>query len=183
MNKYEKIIKEYSTQKLNEIIETQSSSYSRTFIDYIKDELIRRGVRFDYNLEIQKEIMSLNDSDLRNLVENEWTNFHLEYLEIARKEYLNRKFINETDNDTIVKETKDKNPAMRTLSVVYSVFAIIYGILIVILIFSILAYNLPNTFLYIISVVLIGGLIVLSLLAVSESIIVLLNIEENTRKD
>lgn len=183
MNSFEKLIKEYSTKKLQEIIDTQSYSYSRSFIDYVKDELIRRGENFTFNSKTEKEVASLNNTDLKKLVENEWNNFHLEYLEIARKEYLHRKFINETENDITLKDAVDKYPAMRTLSVVYSVFAAIYGILIVILIFSILANNLPNAFLYVISIIIVGALIVLTLLAISESIKVLINIEENTRKD
>jgi hypothetical protein len=97
MDKLAKIIKEYSSKKLKEIIEQQSSSYSQQFIDYTKDELIKRGENFPLNVDSQKEIAEMTDTNLKNLVEYEYYEYHLEFLEIARKEYLRRGFVNKTE--------------------------------------------------------------------------------------
>jgi uncharacterized membrane protein len=186
MNKIEKIIKEYSSKKLLEIIEQQSNSYSMNFIDYAKDELIRRGESFPFNTETEKEVAAMSDTDLKNLIEKEWNNFHLEYLEIARKEYLKRKFINETSDENQDDEQKGivvkKYHALRTIAVINSVFAWIIGIVAVII--AIYYYSQNQTMGLTIGIpsLIIGALIVLELLAVSESIRVFIDIEENTRK-
>jgi len=96
MDRIEKLVKEYSSKKLKEIIEQQSFSYSEKFIDYAKDELIRRGESFQFNPVLEKEVINMNDDDLKNIVEKDWNNYHLEYLEIAREEYIKRNFRNET---------------------------------------------------------------------------------------
>ena len=68
MNNIERLIKEYSFKKLKEIIEQQSSSYSEYFIDYSKDELIRRGESFQFDAELEKEVAAKNDDDLKMLL-------------------------------------------------------------------------------------------------------------------
>ena len=186
MNKIEKIIKEYSSKKLREIVEQQSTSYNENFIDYIKDELIRRGESFPFNTETEKEVAAMSDNDLKNLVEKEWNNFHLEYLEIARKEYLKRKFKNETSDENQDEEQKGivgkKYPALRTIAGIYSVFAWIIGIVAVIIAIYFYSQNQTMGLTIGIPSLIVGALIVLGLLAVSESIKVFIDIEENTRK-
>lgn len=186
MSKIENLVKDYSSQKLKEIIGQQSSSYSETFIDYAKDELIKRGESFQFNPELEKEVAAMNDNDLKNLVEKEWNNFHLEYLEIARKEYLKRKFKNESsDEETEQQEETDvtkRYPALRTIAGIYSVFAWIIGIVAVIIAIYSYSQNEKAGLIVAIPTIVVGALIVLGLLAASESIKVFIDIEENTRK-
>jgi len=188
MSKFEKLVKDYSSKKLKEIIEQQSSSYSETFIDYAKDELIRRGETFQFNPELEKEVAAMSDSDLKNLVEKEWNDFHLEYLEIARKEYLKRKFKNESTEEEPEQQQGERNaetryPALRTIAGIYSVFAWIIGIVAVIIAFISWSKDGETGGLMIaIPTLVVGALIVLGLLAASESIKVFIDIEENTRK-
>jgi hypothetical protein len=182
MNKIEILIKEYSSKKLKEIVEQQFSSYSDNFIDYAKDELIRRGENFPFNGELEKEIAAMNDNDLKNLVEKEWNNFHLEYLEIGRKEYLKRNFKNETNNGEQEKSTDKRYPALRTIAGIYSVSAWIIGIIAVIIAFYFYSQNQNMGLTIGLPSLVVGALIVLALLAISESIKVFIDIEENTRK-
>jgi len=182
MTKIEKLIKGYSSTKLKEIIGQQSSSYSESFIDYAKDELIKRGENFLFNPKLENEVAAMNDKDLKNLIEKEWNNFHLEYIEIARIEYLKRNFKNESidieTEEEFKKDGEKRYPAMRTIAGIYYVLALIGGITVLYL--TIKAYNIDTlnalkTFLF-------GVIMVISLLAVSESIKVWIDIEENTRK-
>lgn len=187
MSKIEKLIKEYSSKKLKEIVEQQSASYSENFIDYAKDELIRRGESFPFNTETEKEVAVMSDNDLKNLVEKEWNNFHLEYLEIARKEYLKRKFKNETSDDENQDEEQKgivgkKYPALRTIAGIYSVIAWIIGIAAVIITIYFYSQNQTMGLRIGVSSLVVGVLIILGLLSVSESIKVFIDIEENTRK-
>ncbi len=186
MNKFEIFIKEYSSKKLNEIIEEHSTSYSENFVDYVKDELIRRGESFPFSPEFEKEIAVMNDNDLKNLVEKEWNDFHLEYLEIARKEYLKRKFKNESSDEEqeIIQKTDivKRYPALRTIAGVYSVFAWIIGIVAVISAIYSFSQNEKMGLMIAVPSLVVGSLIILGLLAISESIKVFIDIEENTRK-
>ncbi|NUM32670.1 MAG: hypothetical protein HUU47_10165 [Bacteroidetes bacterium] len=186
MNKIEKLVKDYSSQKLKEIIGQQSSSFSETFIDYAKDELIRRGETFTFNVELEKEVAAMTDTDLKNIVEKKWNDFHLEYLEIARKEYLKRGFKNTTTDE---EQDEDKwadekrYPALRTIAGIYYAFAWIIGIVAVIIVFiSWSKGDETGKLMIAIPTLVVGALIVLGLLATSESIKVFIDIEENTRK-
>ena len=177
----------FSTIKLREIIEQRSSAYSETFTDYAKDELIRRGENFKFNSELEKEVIAMNDKDLKNLVENEWNNYHLEYLEIARNEYLKRNFKNEsTDEEPEQQEETNagkRYPALRTIAGIFSVFAWIIGIVAVII--AVLSWNKGGDawgLMVALPTLVVGALMVLGLLAAAESIKVIIDIEENTRK-
>lgn len=185
MNTIEEQIKEYSSKKLKEILEIQSLSYNQNFIDYAKDELIRRGESFEFNSDLVKEIKEMNDEDLKNLVEKEWNNYHLEYIEIARKEYLLRGFKNETEDEIDKEETIDKSlkryPALRTIAGVYSAFAVITGIVCAFAAFYL--YNQNQNIIEAIVSLIIGALILLAYLGASESIKVFIDIEENTRRN
>ena len=189
MDNNEKLIKEYSTKKLKEIVEQQTSSYSETFIDYVKDELIRRGETFQFNSVFEEDVAAMNDNDLKNLVEKEWNNFHLEYLEIARKEYLKRGFKNETSDEEAQAQVgepkedfKERYLALRTIAGIYYSFAYIIGIVAVLIAGYSIINNQQIGILIAISSLVVGALIVLGLLAISESIKVFIDIEENTRK-
>ena len=184
MNKTEILIKEYSSKKLKEIIEQQSASYNENFIDYAKDELIRRGELFTLNVELEKEIAAMNDNDLKKLVEQEWDNFHLEYVEIARKEYLKRGFKNVSNESEETVETSDENnkryPALRAIINTYVVFAWICGIALgLVAVFGLLNNQPIKTS---IGALILGALIVVGLRGAAESIRVFIDIEENTRK-
>jgi hypothetical protein len=188
MSKIENLVKEYGSKKLKEIIEQQSSSYSEAFIDYAKDELIRRGETFKFNVELEKEVEAMSDNDLKNLVEKEWNDYHLEYLEIARKEYLKRNFKNKTENEEDPEQQEEKTigkryPALRTIAGIFSVFAWIIGIVAVIA--AIISGSKGGEWGLMIALpaIVIGALIVLILLATAESIKVIIDIEENTRKN
>ena len=180
MDNIEKLIKEYSSKKLKEIIELQSSSYNENFIDYTKDELIRRGETFTFDEELEKEVTVMNDDDLKNLVEKEWQDFHLEYLEIARKEYINRGFKNEVQEEEDENEIiESRYPALNTVIGINNVSAWILGIITI----GLGIYFIKESLiLYAISTIVIGALLVLFTVASSESIKVIIDIEENTRK-
>ena len=182
MKKFENLVKEYSSKKLKEIIEVELSSHNAVFIEYVKDELIRRGESLPFNSKLEKEITSMSDDELKDMVEYEWENFHLECLEIARKEYLKRNFINnKNDKEREDDKIEKRYLALRTISNVYSVFAWVFGILfaiVALLCFKIPTYGLYGTIIFLV----IGAIIVLTFLGGSESIKVFVDIEENTRK-
>ena len=56
MSKIEKLVKEYSTKKLKEIISEQSSAYNSTFVNHAKDELINEA-RFSNSTPISKKML------------------------------------------------------------------------------------------------------------------------------
>jgi hypothetical protein len=182
MSNFEKIIKEYSSKKLKEILEKQSDSYNENFIDYINDELIRRGESIPLNAELEQEISAMSDEELKNLVENEWNDYHLEYLELSRNEYIKRGFKNKTPYNEQEEETENKDaryPALNTVISLNNVGAWILGILAI----GLGIYFIKESLiLYAISTIVIGALIVLFTVASSESIKVIIDIEENTRK-
>lgn len=186
MCKIENLVKDYSSQKLKEIIEHQCAAYSESFIDYSKDELIRRSVSFQFNAELEKEVAALSDFDLKNLVEKEWSNFHLEYLEIARIEYLQRGFKNESslvDSDKSEESiSHQRYPALRTIASVYSICSWVVGIISLVVVFYTYSQNETEGLIAAVPILIIGGLVVLGLLAFSQLIKVVIDIEENTRK-
>ncbi len=100
LNKTSKdLIKEYNSIKLREIVEKQKSSYSRSFINGATDELIKRGETYKVDAKLDHEFRLMSDTDLKRLVEKEAFNFHLEYIEAARKEYSKRNFIFPEDDE------------------------------------------------------------------------------------
>jgi len=180
MNKTQ-TIKEYSSKKLKEIIEKQSNAYNSNFINHAKDELIKRGESFDMDIEFEKSIKTWSDEDLKNIVENEYDNYHLEYLEIGRKEYLKRGFINETiEENEQDNKFEEKYPALRSLSSGYYIYAWIVGLTTIGIILYLLSISVNIGI--IIATLILGITTILGLLAVSEAIIVFVDIEENTRK-
>ena len=186
MSKIEQVIKDYSSRKLKEIVEQQSYAYSEDFIDYAKDELIKRGEGFQFDAELEKEIEVMSDNELKILVEKECNNYHLEYLEIARKEYLKRKFKNETSNEPLeekkVGTNEVKYPALKKIAAIYGVSAWVIGIVGGIITISYFVYPQSVEMKYVILFIVFLVLIVLGLLALSESIKVVVDIESNTRK-
>lgn len=96
----------------------------------------------------------------------------------SQKEVETKKVLN---NSVQSSENYYKYPALRTISAVYKVFAWVIGI--VTLMIAMLTWDQGNMGITIslISIV-IGGLIVLGVLAVSESIKVFIDIEHNTRQ-
>lgn len=181
MSKIESIVKEYSSKKLKEIIEEQAFSYNETFIDHAKDELIKRGEKFQYNPELEKTIEAMSDEDLKNAVEKEWRDYHLESMEIARREYLKRNFKNESIEEETKqpekKKTDKRYPALRIIAVLSQILAFIVGVVALYITYDIGITNEVG-FLTLI----IGALIVLGLIAAAESIKVIIAIENNTRK-
>ena len=168
----------YSTKKLKQILE-KPEAYNLDFIDHLKDELIRRGEDFKFNDQLTEEIEKLNDSELKLCVEEEWQEYHLEYLEIARSEYLKRGFKN---THLMPKENpKEKYPALRILSSIYYGLAWVIGITGIL--YSMYCFSQGNDFAkdegfyYLI----IGLATLLGMLAFSEIIRVILDIEKNTR--
>lgn len=181
MNELEKTIKQYDSKKLISIIEKQSNAYSENFIDYAKDELIRRGEEFKFSKSLEEEIHSMSDDTLKNLVENEWNNFHLEYIEIARNEYLRRNFKNETkiDDQSINSNNNIKYPALNSVIIMGKFLAWIY--LIVFLYVTYIIYTENQDLKIPILSLSIGVTFFIFFLASSESIKVFIDIEENTR--
>ena len=192
MSKIENLVKEYSSKKLTEIIEQQSSAYSEDFIEYAKDELIKRGETLKFNSEREKEIAEMGDDDLRNLVEIEWNDYHLEYLEIARKEYLKRNFKNYTtsENDTEKSngesnriKVKKRYPVLGWLTALLWVFAIVFGIIAVFCAQDLLKQgdNMVNSPIEWLTTI-ISTVACLILLAASGVIKVYVDTEENSRQ-
>jgi hypothetical protein len=180
MINFEELIKEYSTKKLKSILETQSNSYHEDHIDYIKDELIRRGENITFDVELEKELSEMNDEDLKALVEINWNDYHLEYIELSRAEYIRRGFINKTSSEEQDQDdSESKYPALNTIIGINSVAAWIYGISAIGL--GIYFIRGDNIF-FGMSSLGIGALLVLFTIATSESIKVIIDIEENTRK-
>lgn len=75
----------------------------------------------------------------------------------------------------------DKYPALRTISGIYKVFAWIIGIVTIIIAIIFLKAGEMGIIFSLVSIV-VGGLIVLGVLAVAESIMVFIDIEHNTRQ-
>ncbi len=181
MSKIYSLISDYSSKKLKEIVEQQNSAYSKIFIDYAKDELIRRGENFTFNRQLEIEINSMEDENLKSLVENEWNNFHLEYIEIARKEYLKRGFINDTlEEDFLIKDKKNKYPALLGIANYYHILAWINGIVFLglFIYFFFILDHLEYSFLFLF----IGIFSIIICLSASESIKIFIDIEKNTRR-
>ncbi len=184
MKEIELEIKEFSTKKLREIIEGQSGAYSESFIDYTKNELIRRGESFPYNVEMQKRIKELNDDDLKSVVERERKDYYLEYMELAIAEYLARGFKNETSYDESIEESEivaeKRYPFLRAFSHIYALIGVVSFCDILFVLFGKWPEWWPTwaTF-FLISICIIAGT---TYFALAEAIKVFLDIEENTRK-
>ncbi len=172
------MLRSYSTKKLRQILE-ESEAYNPDFIDHLKDELIMRGETFKFNVQLTEEIKKLNDAELKLCVEQEWQEYHLEYVEIARSEYLKRGF----NNTHLMTEenSKEKYPALRILSSLYFGLAWVVGIFAII--YSIYCFSQGKDYAtdegiyYLIT----GLASLLGMIAVSEIIRVILDIEINTR--
>ena len=191
MDRIEKLVKEYKSKKLKDIIGEQSSSYCDNFLNYAKDELIKRGESFPLNQRLQDEVSMLDDNELKELVEREYLDYHLEYLEIARHEYLKRGFKNELIEDEYSNTEvlfKKRYPALRVISTVTTLLAWLFAAMTVVV--SVSAYYIisknssddAEAIIFAIALVMIGGFIFIVLLAQSESLKVFLDIEENTRR-
>ncbi len=183
MKTIEKLVKEYSSDKLKRIIETESAAYSWEFIDNAKDELIIRGESFEFNKQTQKDISSMSDVDLKYLVEYDWSNYHLEYIEIARKEFLKRNLKNDVETEQIeekpVSANDNKYPALQMVSGIYQVIAVLIAI----------GGLIGGVYLFYQNVVVLGiayiiggAILAIMFYAISESIKLLTDIEYNTRK-
>lgn len=180
MSKIEKLVKEYSTKKLKEIISEQSSAYNSTFVNHAKDELIKRGEVFQLDSDIEKDVAALSDKDLKYDVEVDWRSYHLEYLEIARKEYLRRDFKNVTiDNEEEGQNNKAQTryPTLSLISKIYFYFAFIMAVA---TLFALYEFSF-NT-LVVVPMFFVGAFIFLGLLGTSEAIKLLIDLENNSRK-
>lgn len=180
----EKTVKEYSSVKLRAIITEQGAAYGKEFVDYAKDELIKRGESLPLDPQLQQQVAAMNDADLRHLVEKDWPNFHLEVMEIARAEYLKRGFANTTaDAPSVPNQTaaiSTKYPALKTLSQLYNVvawFTMIGSGIGLLYLTDEYGYSHPLVGLFFMSC-----WISLLLFSVSELIKVVVDIEHNTRK-
>lgn len=185
MSKIENVVQEYSTKKLNEILEKQIHAYNENFINCIKDELIKRGESFPFNTEYEQEIKKMDDSSLRTLVENDWDDYHLEYIELARIEYLKRNFKNdksgEEQNKGDLNDVESKYPALKVIANVYYLSAWILGFASILIVVT--SFEKKDGFVFWVSAMAICALVTLGLFAVSEAIKLFVDIEENTRKN
>jgi VIT1/CCC1 family predicted Fe2+/Mn2+ transporter len=141
------------------------------------------------NCTLQKEVAEMADDNLKNLVENEWDDYHLVYMELARKEYIRRGFKNlnkeqieesNEENETSIIEEKGKYPALTAIGVIYVIGAFIIGVLIIVLAF--LSISNHESIIQILGIIVIGSIATLSLIGASELIKVIVDIEENTRR-
>jgi hypothetical protein len=186
MDNYEQLAKGYSSKKLLEIVEKQISSYNEDFIDYVKDELIKRGDKFQYDADYVKIISEMNDDELKIIVEKDWNNYHLEYVEIARIEYIKREFKNDTSNDTScdgqIENKVVRYPTLQSIVDILNVVSYIIGFIAAgVSVFLYLNSDSQSGLIFAVPTLVIGTLIVLGLIALSESIKVIIDIEENTR--
>ena len=138
-----------------------------------------------FDIKLENEVAAMSDNHLKILVEKEWNNYHLEYLEIARNEYLKRGFKNESTYDDESMQQKGtgvgtRSHALRTISGVFSLLAWIIAVVAVIS--AIISFKGMFS-MFIALLILVGGAVtVIGLFAVAESIKVIIDIEENTRK-
>ena len=169
----------YSAKKLKDIL-VHAEAYNEDYIDYVKDELIKRGEEIEFDQELFEEIKGLSDVELRKCIEDEWPEYHLEYLDIARKEYLKRGFKN---TQLMPTPSGRKYPALRILSSLYYYSAWLIGIIAIL--YSLYCFGQGNemdreegffTLFY-------GFISLIGMLAISELIKILLDIERNTRKE
>lgn len=111
-------------------------------------------------------------------------NGHNSYEEICDKELTlseNTAAINISDKSDQNSNSYDKYPALRTISSVYKIFAWIVGIVTLIVATMFLNVGTIGIIFSLISIV-VGGLIVLVVVAIGESIMVFIDIEHNTRQ-
>jgi DNA-dependent RNA polymerase auxiliary subunit epsilon len=168
----------YSIKKLKDIL-IQAEAYNEDYIDYVKDELIKRGEEIVFNQALFEEIKALSDNELRTCVEDEWPEYHLEYMEVARKEYLKRGFKN---IQLMPVESSKKYPALRIVSSLYYYSAWVVGLFAII--YSLYCFSRGSVidtedgFFALIY----GFISLIGMLAISELIKVILDIEWNTRK-
>ncbi len=179
MENIKDIAKNYSTTKLSEIVDKQPDAYSESFINHAKDELIKRGEKIKYDKNLAAKIVEMDNNSLRQIVEKDWRNYHLEYMELARQEYIKRNFKN-TYLETEYKMPVEKLYSnLRTLASVFFVVAWVVGLITIAATINFFVVDLA--FLAIQALV-IGLLVVLGFLVTAELIKLLIGIEENTRK-
>jgi len=90
--------------------------------------------------------------------------------------------LKEIKSEIALEDSRSKYPALRTIAGVYSLFAFIVGLLAIISGAIYLLKAGESGLILAIAIVIIGALVVLGLLALSESIKVLIDIEYNTRQ-
>ncbi|HLF64472.1 MAG TPA: hypothetical protein VI603_11995 [Saprospiraceae bacterium] len=185
MNSIENSLIHYSSKKLHQILDQQFSSYSPNFLEYVKDELIRRGETLSLNTILEKDITELPDEDLKKIVESTYEEYHLEYLEIARAEYIKRGFENESKeefSDNSDDQNKSKYPALKTIAAIYNALAWIIGLVAVVVIVVLASKGGDYGMMLILPYIFIASFLILGVLFISESIKVFIDIERNTRK-
>ncbi len=181
-NELENYIGKYSTDKLLEIISSKAKSYSERFLDFSKNELVRRNVKFEYNKEHNALVEKLSDEELKKIVEVEFLDYNLEYMEAIRSEYLKRNFLNVSGyNDDSTKENKSKYPSLNILIGMYSFFG---WVSLIVAAFG--AFGLMSSYdaskVYINALLLIVGLFsALVSFATAEGFKLFIDIEKNTR--
>ena len=87
---------------------------------------------------------------------------------------------NKEEVQRTVQQSGLRYPALRIISGIFRIVAGVAGIAAIIIIFQLISNNSDST--YIIATLVIGAILTISLLAISETIIVLVDIEANTRK-
>lgn len=187
MNRIVMEVKELSTNRLLNIIGEFKDSYSLIYIDCVKDELIKRGEILQIETEVNEQVTSLDDEDLKDLVEREYTKYNLEYVDLARKEYLKRNFKNQYDeNDLMASESARRYPGLRIISNLITGVAWVYAALTIVGViygYSEMAEQGNGiAMIYLVISFLIGAFFFVILISLSELIKVILDIEENTRK-
>ncbi len=106
--------------------------------------------------------------------------------DILRNEVYSGRFkINDSNNiedstRNILNNENEKYPALRTVSIIYKIFAWVIGLAAIVIAILLMQAGQAGLIFAIISIV-VGGLIVLGVMAIAESILVLIDIEHNTR--
>ena len=155
--------------------------------------MIKREVEISYDKNLEKEVQEMNDKELKDFIENdeEFKNYYLEYLELARREYLKRGFKNIIAYDSFIedqKKTHEKYPFLKTLSGIFKFSAWLFAVVTIYIAYK-LNTELSKTFendilmMYTITALIIGAFFFIILYAESELIKVFLGIEKNTRRN
>ena len=190
-DKSAKLVKDYSTKKLKEIIEQQSTSYNTNFIVYAKNELIKRGEDFPFDEGLKNAVAKMSDEAVQELVERGYGTYELEYIEIGRREYLKRGFKNKNEaweSNEEVKRFEKRFPALRTISAFINFGAWLFAFITIIVAYVSYGLMLEKTqnkdlaSIAPVCALVIGSFFFIIILSHAETIRVFIDIEENTRK-
>jgi hypothetical protein len=90
-------------------------------------KLIKCREIFKFNPKLENRVKNLDDKTLQNLIDYDWVNYHLEYLELARIEYLKRGFKSDAKNGQASEPIQIKY-LVKSYSILRSVIGVLKGL-------------------------------------------------------